>query len=62
MHEFIQHPDLELVHIDTELQKGDLMTKGLSRVKHEAAMELVQLLASLGIVVPAFFSDEGSVK
>ena len=51
VHEFVSHPDIDLRHIDTNLQKGDLMTKGLTKAKHEAALELVQLFASLGVCV-----------
>ena len=29
VHEFVDHPDITLVHIDTNLQKGYILTKGL---------------------------------
>lgn len=37
-HEFFQHDDLLLNHIDTTNQKGDLFTKGLSPQKHNEVM------------------------
>ena len=44
VHELISsHDDIELVHVETNLQKGDLMTKGLQRPKHDPAMEMVGL-------------------
>ena len=43
VHELCQHPDMKVQHIDTDKQKGDLMTKGLARPKHEPAMRMVGL-------------------
>ena len=44
VHELISsHDDIELVHVETNLQKGDLMTKGLQRPKHDPAMDMVGL-------------------
>ena len=43
VHELCQHDDIHLQHIETEKQKGDLMTKGLQRPKHEPAMHMVGL-------------------
>ena len=43
VNELCKHDDISLVHIDTEKQKGDLMTKGLARPKHEPAMHMVGL-------------------
>jgi hypothetical protein len=48
IHDFLQHPDLEIEHIETTKQKGDLMTKGLSRIKHEEAMRMVGLKTLAG--------------
>ena len=42
-HELCQHDDIVLEHIETDKQKGDLMTKGLARPKHEPAMKMVGL-------------------
>ena len=41
--EFCKHPDIHLRHCETAKQKGDIMTKGLARPKHEPAMEMVGL-------------------
>ena len=41
VHELCQHDDIILEHIETDKQKGDLMTKGLARPKHEPAMRMV---------------------
>ena len=43
VHELCQHDDIKLEHILTDKQKGDLMTKGLARPKHEEAMRMVGL-------------------
>ncbi len=43
VHELCQHKDMKLQHIETDKQKGDLMTKGLARPKHEPAMRMVGL-------------------
>ena len=45
--DFVQHDDIELKHITTSEQKGDLMTKGLSKCKHTAAMDLVRLFGGI---------------
>ena len=42
-HEMCQHDDVDVEHIATDKQKGDLMTKGLQRPKHEPAMRMVGL-------------------
>ena len=44
VHDFVSHEDISLSYIDTKEQKGDLLTKGLSKPKHLAAMELVRLM------------------
>ena len=44
VHDFVSHSDISLEHIETTKQKGDLLTKGLSRPKHSAALELVRLM------------------
>ena len=41
--ELMAHKSRECRHIETSLQKGDLMTKGLARPKHEPAMKMVGL-------------------
>ena len=43
VHELCLHEDIILEHIETDKQKGDLMTKGLARPKHEPAMKMVGL-------------------
>ena len=43
VHELCQHEDIILQHIETDKQKGYLMTKGLARPKHEPAMKMVGL-------------------
>ena len=49
-HEFCNQDDIDLVHCPTEERKGDLMTKGLQRPKHEPAMRMVGLYPI--IVIP----------
>ena len=34
--------DIDISHIDTSLQRGDVLTKGLSNQKWPAALELLQ--------------------
>ena len=46
----MKHDDMVLEHIETIKQKGDLMTKGLARPKHEPAMRMVGLYPV--IIVP----------
>ena len=43
VHELCKAENMKLVHIETDKQKGDLMTKGLARPKHEPAMRMVGL-------------------
>ena len=43
VHELCQPEDIILEHIETDKQKGDLMTKGPARPKHEPAMRMVGL-------------------
>ena len=43
VHEMCQDPDIDVKHVETALQKGDFLTKGLDRTKHEAACRLVGL-------------------
>ncbi len=43
VHELCQQDDVDLVHIETIKQKGDLLTKGLQRPKHDPAMDMVGL-------------------
>ncbi len=43
VHELCQQDDIVLVHIETNKQKGDLLTKGLQRPKHDPAMDMVGL-------------------
>ena len=38
-----QDPMIDVEHITTDKQKGDLMTKGLARPKHDPACKLVGL-------------------
>ena len=42
-HELCQHDDIDVRHCDTALQKGDMLTKGLARPKHDPACKLVGL-------------------
>ena len=41
VHEMCKHPDIILKHITTDKQKGDLLTKGLARPKHDPALQMV---------------------
>jgi len=41
VHELVQSPNIDIQHITTDKQKGDLMTKGLARPKHEPACRMV---------------------
>ena len=41
--EMCKQPDIHLQHCETEKQKGDILTKGLQRPKHEPAMHMVGL-------------------
>ena len=43
VHEYCSDDEVELKHVESAKQKGDLMTKGLGKGKHEAAMQLVGL-------------------
>jgi hypothetical protein len=43
VHEMTSQPDIDLRHVTTDKQKGDLMTKGLARPKHEPACKMVGL-------------------
>ena len=59
VNDFVSRDSIDLVHCPTEEQKGDLMTKGLSRAKHVEAMRLVQLYSAYGM---GAFSNEGGVN
>ena len=39
----VRDPTVSLVHIESEKQRGDLLTKGLDRIKHMAALELANM-------------------
>ena len=41
--EMCKQPDIHLQHVETNKQKGDILTKGLQRPKHEPAMHMVGL-------------------
>ena len=41
VHELCEQDDIDVVHIETDKQKGDILTKGLQRPKHEPAMNMV---------------------
>ena len=56
-HEMISQDDIEVEHCPTELQKGDILTKGLARPKHEPACELIGLFPYV-INCPAYVKDE----
>ena len=43
VHEFCQDPMIGVNHVSSDKQKGDLMTKGLARPKHEPACRMVGL-------------------
>ena len=44
MHDIcVKDPNMSLIHIDSERQRGDILTKGLDRIKHVAALELANL-------------------
>ena len=51
VHELISHPDLELLHVETNKQKGDLFTKGLDKGKHEEAMRMINMFIAMGMCV-----------
>ena len=54
VHEMVQSPQISLEHIATEKQKGDLMTKGLARPKHEPACRMVGIYPCLfQVITPA---------
>ena len=40
-HDFIEQDDIDAVYCPTDLQKGDIFSKGLARPKHEPACELI---------------------
>lgn len=42
--ELCKKPDIHLEHIETDKQKGDILTKGLQRPKHEPASEMIPCL------------------
>jgi hypothetical protein len=50
VHELCQDPDIDLKHTSSETQKGDILTKGLTRPKHEPAMKLIGLYPFLASV------------
>ena len=52
VHEMCQQPDIDMIHCPTDKQKGDLMTKGLARIKHEAAMQMVGLYCCIILPEP----------
>ena len=41
--ELVKEEDIDVEHIGTDLQKGDMLTKGLARPKHEPACRLIGL-------------------
>ena len=43
VHELCQNDDIEVIHVDTNSQKGDILTKGLARSKHDPACKMVGL-------------------
>ena len=43
VHEFCLDPRIGVNHVSSDKQKGDLMTKGLARPKHEPACRMVGL-------------------
>ena len=43
VHELCKNDDIEVTHVDTNLQKGDIVTKGLARPKHDPACKMVGL-------------------
>ena len=43
VHELTQHDVIDLVHVETNKQKRDSLTKGLQRPKHDPAMDMVAL-------------------
>ena len=47
VHELCQQEDINVVHIETDKQKGDILTKGLQRPKHEPAMNMVGIFPVL---------------
>ena len=51
VHDFLKHEDISIEHVETTKQKGDLMTKGLVKSKHEEALKLVNLLAGALLLI-----------
>ena len=54
-----QDPMLDIEHVTTDKQKGDLMTKGLQRPKHEPACRMVGLYP-LTLSIPCVEFDQST--
>jgi hypothetical protein len=50
VHEMCQDPDINVVHNSSGTQKADILTKGLTRPKHEPACRLIGLCPFLSSV------------
>jgi hypothetical protein len=50
VHDFVSHEDIELLHISTDKQKGDILTKGLSKIKHAQMSELIGLYGGIMLI------------
>lgn len=48
VHDFIMHPDIDIQPIESEKHKGDLLTKGFTKAKHEEALRMIGLKSLLG--------------
>ena len=63
VHEMCQDPMIVVEHITTDKQKGDLMTKGLARPKHDPACKLVGLYSTiLAVTALSSASNNTSTK
>ena len=61
VHDFLQHDDITIQHVETIYQKGDLFTKGLSPAKLSDAKQLVRLFIALGFISKKV-RHKGSIK
>ena len=59
VHKFCLDPKLGVEHVSSDKQKGDLMTKGLARPKHEPACRMVGLYQFI-LSVPCVEFDQST--
>ena len=53
--------DIDIEHIETDKQKGDILTKGLARPKHEPACKMVGLYPFL-FQAASIYDSEASLE